>query len=327
VRRREFITLLAGAAVASPLVARAQQTERIRRIGVLMGGSEADLEQRSRAEAFERVLQNAGWKNGGTARIDYRWGDVDSDRFRAAAAELAALKPDILLATNELALRALQEGTVLAPIVFVQISDPVRAGFVQGMARPGGNITGFTNVEYTIGQKWLEALKTIAPDVRRVSVLLHRGTIAHIELLHVIEGSAPSFGVSVSAADVRHQSDIERSVAMVGGGGGMIILPHPVTLTHRGSIIELAARHHLPAVYPYRYFPAAGGLMSYGVNQVLQWEGAASYVDRILRGEKPGDLPVQSPTRFELVINLKTAKALGLDVPATLIARADEVIE
>jgi putative ABC transport system substrate-binding protein len=325
-KRREFITLIGGSAAAWPFAARAQQGERMRRIGVLMGGSEADPEQRSRAAAFERVLQDAGW-NGRTARIDYRWGGGDIDRFSAGAAELAALTPDVVLATNELALRALRQTTAAVPTVFVQISDPVRAGFVRSMARPGGNITGFTNVEYTIAQKWLEVLKAIAPDVRRVTVLLHRDTIAHIELLRVVEASAPLFGVGVIAADVRDGNDIERDVATAVSGDGLIILPHPVTLTHRRSIIELAARHHLPAVYPYRYFPAAGGLMSYGVDQLLQWRGAATYVDRILKGEKPADLPVQAPTKFELVINLRTAKTLGLTVPPTLLTRADEVME
>jgi putative ABC transport system substrate-binding protein len=327
--RREFITLLGGAAATWPVAARGQQGRVIRRVAVLMGGSPSDPEQRARADAFEDALQRAGWTRGRSVNLTYHWAGTDPEHFRARAIELAALTPEVILATNELALRAVREVTQTVPVVFVQISDPVRSGFVHSLARPDGHVTGFTNVEYSIGQKWLQYLRLIASAVSRATVLLHNETIAHLELLRMIKSAGDSYGIAVAATGVQHGDDIQSAVATAAAdtGAGLIVLPHPVTLTHRTTIIQLAARHHLPAVYPYRYFATAGGLLSYGVDQIVQWRAAALYVDRILRGEMAGTLPVQTPTKFELVLNLNTAKLLELPVPATLLALADEVIE
>jgi putative ABC transport system substrate-binding protein len=331
-QRRQFITLLGGAAAGWPLAAHAQQGERIRRVGVLMGFAESDPEQRVRTAAFLKRLQELGWTDGRNMRIDYRHGDGETDRMRAHAKELVALAPDLILVQSNGALAALREATSRVPIVFVQVSDPVGSGFVESLARPGGNLTGFTNFEPEMGGKWIEALKEAANGVTRVAVLLNPempANAAHAAFLRAAQRAAPVLGTTVTAGGVHDVAEIERFVSAFAAepNGGMIVLPHPLPIVNRDQIIALAARHRLPAVYPYRLFVTAGGLISYGIDQVDQWGRAAAYIDRILRGEKPADLPVQQPTKYELAINLKTAKTLGLDVPPTLLARADEVIE
>jgi putative ABC transport system substrate-binding protein len=327
-RRREFITLLGGAA-AWPLAARARQGERMRRIGVLLGFAESDPEQGARTAAFLKRLQELGWTESRNIRIDYRHTDGEIDRIRTHAKELVALAPDVILAQTNVALAALRQATRSLPIVFVQVSDPVGSGFVESLARPGGNLTGFTNFEPEMGGKWIEALKQAASGVTRVAVLFNPEIAAHAAFLRTAQSAAPVFGTTVTAGGVHDVAEIERFVTAFAAEpkGGLIVLPHPLPIVNRDRIIALAAQHHLPAVYPYRFFVTAGGLISYGIDQVDQWRRAAAYVDRILRDEKPADLPVQQPIKYELAINLKTAKALGLDVPPMLLARADEVIE
>jgi putative ABC transport system substrate-binding protein len=328
-RRREFITLIGGAAACWPLAARAQQPERMRRIGALIGFAENDPEQRARNTAFLNRLEELGWKDGRNLRIDYRFSEGDPERMRAHARELVALSPDLILVQTNPALTALRQTTSTVPCVFVQVSDPVGSGFVKSLARPGGNLTGFTNFEPEMGGKWLEVLKENAPDIVRVAVLLHADLSVHSAYLRAAETAGRRFGTAVIAAEVRNVADIERVVTALAAEprSSLIVLPHPVHIVHRDQIIALAARHRLPSIYPLRLFANAGGLMSYGIDQIDQWLRAASYVDRILKGAKPADLPVQQPTKYELVINLKTAKALGLTVPPMLLARADEVIE
>jgi putative ABC transport system substrate-binding protein len=334
IHRREFITLTSGTAIAWPLASRAQQPEGVRRVGVLIGFGEDDPEGQVRLAAFRQGLQAQGWTDGSNLRIDYRRMPGDQDRIRAAAAELVDLRPDVILAYAPPAVAALRRETSSIPIVFTQVSNPVGAGFVASMARPGGNITGFTSFEITVGGKWLEALKEIAPTIIRSAVILNPDNPAAGGFLGVIEAATASFGIQINPVVLRDASESER-IAMERAveafarepHGGMIVLPDFNTVTLRQTIVALSARHHLPAVYPFRYFATAGGLMSYGIDQIDQSRRAASYVDRILKGERPADLPVQAPTKFELVINLKTAKALGLIVPPTLLARADEVIE
>src|SRR5712691_2005151 len=328
-RRREFITLLGGAAAAAPLAARAQQPDRIRRIGVLFGAAADEPDMQARLTAFVQGLQELGWTVGRNVRIDTRWGAGDADRIRKYAAELVALVPDVILATTSVTVGALQLVTRSVPIVFVQVIDPVSGGFVASLARPGGNATGFTVFEYGISAKWLELLKEIAPRVTQAAVVRDPAVAAQIGLLGGILSVAPSFGVEMRPVDVRDAGEIERNVTAFAHGpsGGLIVLTSALAFLHRELIITLAARHRLPAVYSDRVFVAAGGLISYGPNRVDQYRRAAAYVDRILKGEKPADLPVQAPTKYELVINLKTAKALGLDVPDKLLATADEVIE
>jgi putative tryptophan/tyrosine transport system substrate-binding protein len=327
VKRREFITLLGGAAAAGPLAARAQQAERMQRIGVLMNLAADDAEGQGRVAAFQQALQQLGWTDGRNVRIDYRWAAGDTGRFRRYAEELLALAPDVVLASATPSVQALQQATRAVPIVFANVGDPVAAGIVDSLARPGGNVTGFTYFEFGFGAKWLELLKEIAPRARRVAVL--RDLTVGTAQLSAIQAVAPSFNVELSVVGVRDASEIERSVTAFArsSNGGMIVTASTSAVVHRKLITMLAARHGLPAVYSFRYFVTAGGLISYGPDTIDPLRRAAGYVDRILKGEKPADLPVQAPVKYELVINLKTAKALGLDVPATVLARADEVIE
>jgi len=328
-RRREFITLVGGAAATWAFAAGAQQAQPMRRIGVLMTLNEDDPEMRERMAAFLQSLQQLGWSDGRNVKIDYRWGANDADRIRRYAAELVALAPDVILTGGTQSVAALQQATRTVPIVFGSVIDPVGAGFVETMARPGGNMTGFTVFEYGISPKWLELLKQIAPRVTRAAVLRDPTVASGAGQLGAIQGAAPSFGVELRPIDVRDAGDIERSVAAFArtSNGGLIITASAVATSHRDLIIKLAARHRLPAVYPAHFFVSSGGLISYGPGRIDQYHLAASYVDRILKGEKPADLPVQAPTKYELVINLKTAKALGLIVPPTLLAQADAVIE
>jgi putative tryptophan/tyrosine transport system substrate-binding protein len=328
-RRREFITLLGGAA-AWPLTARAQEPERVRRIGVLMASAADDSESQARIAAFLQGLQQLGWADGRNVRIDTRWATTNPDDIRRHAAELAALAPDVLVAaTGTVTVAPLLQATRTVPIVFVQVIDPVGAGFVTSLARPGGNATGFTIFEYGMSGKWLELLKAIAPGVTRAAVLRDPAIASGIGQFAAVQAVAPSLGVELSPVDVRDAPEIERAVTAFArsSNGGLIVTASALAQRHRDLIIALAARHRLSAVYPYRHFVTAGGLSSYGPDSIDPYRCAAGYVDRILKGEKPADLPVQAPTKYELVINLKTAKALGLTVPPTLLARADEVIE
>ena len=330
-RRRQFITLLGGAAAAWPLAVRAQQGERMRRIGALIGGAETDPESRARVAALREGLEQRGWSEGRNLRIDYRWASADSDRIRAFAAELVATAPEAIFAHTTPATTRLLEATRNIPIVFASVSDPVGDGIVASFARPGGNVTGFTNVEASIGGKWLEILKELSPAVARVGFLFNPATSpgGGSYFLRPFEAAAPLFNVQPISTPVEDVVDIERAVAplAVGANGGLIVNSDVFTTRHRAAIIAAAARHRVPAIYPFAYFVADGGLAAYGTDVRDLWRRAASYIDRILRGEKPADLPVQAPTKFELVINLKTAKALSLNIPATLLARADEVIE
>jgi len=328
VKRRAFISLLGGAA-AWPLAARAQQSERVRRVGVLMNLTADDDDASPRVTALAQGLQQLGWTAGRNVRIDYRWGAVDADRSRRYATELLALAPDVILASSSPAVAALQQATPTVPIVFVNIIDPVGAGFVDSLAQPGGNATGFISYEYGLSAKLLELLREIAPELKRVAVLRDPAIATGIGQLAGIQAAAPSFGVEVRPVGVRDADEIERAVTAFArsSNGGLIVTGSPLTALHRKLIIALVARHRLPAVYPFRYYPTSGGLISYGPDTTDPFRRAAGYVDRILKGEKPNDLPVQAPTKYELVINLKTAKALGLEVPPTLLARADEVIE
>jgi len=327
-KRRQFITILGGAA-AWPLAARAQQSERMRRIGVLMNLAADDPEAQVRLAAFHQGLQELGWTVGRNLRIDTRWGAGDADRYRRYSTELVALAPDVILAASGATVPWLLQATRSVPIVFAQVPDPVGTGFVESLAHPGGNITGFTNFEFSIGGKLLELLKEIAPRVTRAAVLRDAADPAGVGQWGAIQTAAPSLGLELRVVDVRDAGEIERGITTFarGSNGGMIVTGSAPTAIHRDLIITLAARHRLPSVYAYRYHATSGGLISYGPETIDQYRRAASYVDRIFRGEKPADLPVQAPTKYELVINLKTAKALGLDVPPTLLARADEVIE
>jgi putative tryptophan/tyrosine transport system substrate-binding protein len=328
-KRREFISLLGGAAAAWPLAVRAQQGERVRRIGVLMNLAADDPEAPARLAAFAQGLGEFGWNVGRNVRIDYRWGAGDAERIGKEAAELVALAPDVILSSGSPSVAALQRATGRVPIVFVQVVDPVGSGFVESLARPGGNITGFSVFEYGISGKWLELLKEIAPRVTQVAVLRDLALASGSGQLGAIQSVAPSLGVELRPIGVGDAGAIERSVAAFArsANGGVIVTGSTLTTVHRELIVTLAARHRLPAVYPFRFFVAAGGLISYGPNSVDPYRRSARYVDRILKGEKPADLPVQAPTKYELVINLKAAKVLGLTVPETLLARADEVIE
>jgi putative ABC transport system substrate-binding protein len=328
-RRREFITLLGGAAAAWPLAVRAQQGKRMRRVGVLMPYAANDPQAHARNAAFLQGLQQLAWTVGNNVEIDYRWSGGNEDDTRRYAAELVALAPDVIFTSGSAAVGPLQRATRTVPIVFAQVPDPVGAGFVVSLARPGGNITGFTPFEYGIGAKWLELLKQITPSVTRVAVVRDAAITAGIGLWGAIQSVSPSFGVELRPVDVRDAGEIERSITAFAESpnGGLILTGSALAIVHRDLIIALAARHRLPAVYYERYFAVAGGLVSYGSDSAEQFRLAAGYVDRILKGEKPADLPVQAPNKYDLVINLRTAKGMGLDIPATVLARANEVIE
>ena len=328
-RRREFIYVLAGAAVI-PLAARAKQTARMRRIGVLMSYAEGDPEGQIRAKALTEELEKLGWKASLNLRIDYRWAGGDRDRFRRHAAELVKLKDELVVAVSTPAVKALQRESKTIPIIFTQVSDPTGQDLVANLAKPGGAVTGFTNYDRAIGGKWLELLKQVSPTMTRAAVVYNPQTAPYTDLyMRSIESAAPSHAVDVTTAKINDAAEIERALVEFARvpGGGLIVMTDAFTSVHRKQIIDLAARFSLPAVYPYRYYVADGGLMSYGIDQVDQIRGAAVYVDRILKGERPGDLPVQAPTKFHLVVNVKTAKALGLKISESFLLRADEVIE
>jgi putative tryptophan/tyrosine transport system substrate-binding protein len=350
VKRREFITLIGGAAATWPLAARAQQLDRVRRIGVLMGLASSDMQQRVELTALTQELQKLGWGDGRNVRIYYRWGDSDADRTWTSAKELIELQPDVIVAHTTSAVSALAQQTRTIPIVFVLVSDPVGNGFVENWTKPGGNITGFTDFEPPMAGKWLELLKQTAPHVTQVALLFNPETApgGGSIFLDPIEKAAPAFALNWIAAAMRSTDEIETIGGALGrhGATGLLVTPDIFTaahleriialaavmpdsfpIAHRAEITSLAARHRLPAVYPFRFFAEVGGLLAYGVDLSDNFRRAASYADRILKGEKPGELPVQGPAKFEFVINLKTAKAMGLDVPPTLLARADEVIE
>jgi putative ABC transport system substrate-binding protein len=327
-RRRQFITLLGGAAVTWPLAARAQQRGRVRHIAILVGATENDPEAPLSLEAFRQTLNQLGWKEGVSVRIDTRWGAGDPDRMRAHAKQLIGTAPDVAVADSTPAALALQRESRTTPIIFIQAGNPVGSGLVANLARPGGNLTGFTNYVPSMAGKWLELLKEVTPRLARVAALFNPKTHTG-QYWDVLDTTTQSLGVTFGKAAVEDDGGIARALETMAGEppGGLIVMPDSFTMSHRETIVALAARHRVPTVYPFRVFAAQGGLMSYGMNRVGVYRDAASYVDRVLRGEKPGDLPVQAPTTFELVVNLKTAKALGLDVPWFLQQRADEVIE
>ena len=326
-KRREFVGGVAGAAVL-PLIARAQQPERMRRIGVLMSLTESDLESIARLAVFRTALSELGWIDGGNIRIEIRWG-ADIDHIRRNAGELAALPLDVIVVNANPSMVALQQVRPTVPIVFVGVTDPVSMGIVQSLARPGGNATGFTAAEFSMSAKWLELLKEVAPGLKRVAVLREPSNPSALPQFASIQTAAPSFGVEVSSIGLREVGEIERGIGAFArsANGGLIVTRIAEAIHHRDLIIKLAAQHRLPAIYPLRFFATAGGLIAYGTDIVDQYRRAAGYVDRILNGEKAADMPVQSPGKYDLVINLKTAKALGLAVPEALLAQADEVIE
>jgi ABC-type uncharacterized transport system substrate-binding protein len=328
-KRREFITLLGGAASSWPLAARAQQGERMRRVGVLLPAAADDAEFQVWVGAFLQALAQLGWTEGRNVRIDTRWATTNAAEIRRHAAELVALAPDVILAHGASTVGPLLQATRTVPIVFPAAVDPVGAGFVDSLARPGGNVTGFMTVEYSMGGKWLELLKQIAPSVTRAAVLRDATQGDGTSQFAAIQTAAPSLRVEVNPVDMHDAGEIERAVAAFARSpnGGLILTSSASARLHRDLIVTLAARHKLPAVYADRFFVAAGGLISYGPDRIDQYRQAAGYVDRILKGEKPADLPVQAPNKYETVINLKTAKALGLDVPPAVLARGDEVIE
>jgi ABC-type uncharacterized transport system substrate-binding protein len=328
--RREFITLIGGAAIARPLATGAQQPERMRRIGLLLGFPESDVEGEASVTAFQRGLQELGWSEGRNIRIDIRWPGGDPDKARTFAKELVSASPDLIVPTSNLVTAILQKETSTIPILFVLVGDPVGSGFVASLARPGGNITGFAIFETAIGGKWLELIKELAPRVRRVGFILHPETPVHVGFLRAAEAAASSLGLEITPLGVHTTSEIERAItefAAAGDNRGLIGAPHAITLENRDVIIRLASHYRLPAVFGPRYYAASGGLVAYGPNPVSLFQQAPRYVDRILKGAKPSELPVQFPTKYELVVNLKTARLIGLDVPPTLLARADEVIE
>jgi putative ABC transport system substrate-binding protein len=328
-RRREFITLLGGAAVAWPIAGHAQQPERMRRIGVILPATADDPQFQTWVGAFLQGLGQLGWIIGRNVRIDTRWATANADEIRRHAAELAALAPDVVLAHGGSTVGPMLQATRTVPIVFPVAVDPVGAGFVQSLARPGGNATGFISAEYSLSGKMLELLKQFAPGLTRAAVLRDVANPSGSALFAAIQAVAPSLRVEVSPVDLSNAGEIERAITTFArsSNGGLIVTASGFAVAHGDLIVALAARHRLPAIYPYRFLVTGGGLISYGADYVDQYRRAAGYVDRILKGEKPADLPVQAPTKYELAINLKTAKALGLDVPATVLARADEVIE
>jgi putative ABC transport system substrate-binding protein len=328
-RRRQFITLLGGAAAAWPLAARTQQPRPMRRIAVFLGTAPDDPDTLQRTVAFMQAMQELGWTVDRNLRVEYRFGAGDSDRIRKEAAELIALGPEVILAGGGTTVAPLQQLSRTIPIVFVNVTDPVSGGFVESLARPGGNATGFLALEYSMSGKWLDLLKQVAPRVTRVAVVRDLTLASGSGQLGAIQAAAPSFGVELIPVGVRDAPEIERTISAFARGqnGGMIVTSSALAIVHRNLIVTLASRHRLPAVYSGRTFVAAGGLLAYGTDLFDQYRRAAGYVDRILKGEKPADLPVQAPTRYELVINLETAKALSLTVPPTLLIAADEVIE
>ena len=326
-QRRQFIALLGGA-VTWPLVARAQQDQRVRRIAVLNALAEDDPESVARRPAFEQALKGLNWTNGSNLRIDYRWAAGDTERMRKFAAEIVALEPDVILTSGSIVVPLMMQATRTIPIVFVQVVDPVGSGFVKSLARPGGNVTGFTPFEYSLAGKWVELLKQIAPHVTRAAVIRDPTRGPGIGQFAVVQAVAPSLGMELSPINALDVSEMESEITeFARSPNGGLIVTVGGTAPPRDLIIALAAKHRLPAVYPYRYFVSSGGLMSYGPDTIDQYGRAADYIDRIFKGEKPADLPVQAPTKYQLVINLKTAKALGVDIPPTLLATADEVIE
>jgi ABC-type uncharacterized transport system substrate-binding protein len=328
--RREFITLLGGAAAAWPSAARAQRPERMRRIGVLTGSAESDPEAAPRVAAFERGLAELGWISGRNIVIDYRWAAGEPALMQALAKELVELQPDVLVGSTTPVVAALGRETTTIPIVFLIVSDPIGSRFIESLPRPGGNMTGFINIESSLGGKWLELLKELAPRISRVAVMFNPETAPHAEYyVSPFEVAAPSLAVKPSTMPVRSVTDIEQAISSLGRAqaSGLIVLPDTFTAVHRKPIISAAASSGVPAIYPFRYMAGDGGLMSYGIDLVDLYRRAAPYVDRILKGGKPADLPVQQPTKFEFAINLKTAKALGIEVPPGLLAIADEVIE
>jgi putative tryptophan/tyrosine transport system substrate-binding protein len=328
-KRRDFCAGFSGAVIASMHPVLAQQADRVRRIGMLMNLAADDPQSQRRNAVFLQGLQRLGWTEGRNLQIDYRWAAGDGERFRKFAAELVALAPDVILASTSPAVAALQQVTRTVPVVFVIVIDPVGAGFVASLARPGGNVTGFTLFEYGVSVKWLELLKEIAPGIKRVAVLRDPGIAAGIGQLGAIQAVAPTFGVELTPVDVRDTGEIERAVAAFArtSNGGMIVTGSPSQGVHRELIIATAAKHRLPAIHPFSYMVSSGGLIAYGPDQVDQYRQATDYIDRILKGQKPADLPVQAPTRYELAVNLKTARELGLSVPPTLLVRAEVVIE
>jgi putative ABC transport system substrate-binding protein len=328
-KRRQFISLLGSALAGWSCPAQAQQAERVRRIGVMTNLTERDPETKLRLDGFRQSLRQLGWIEGNNLRLDYRWGDGDTDMHRRNAAELVALKPDVILAHGSTIMGPLQRATRNIPIVFVSVADPVAGGFVASLARPGGNATGFTSFEYGQSGKWLELLKEIAPAVTRAAVIRDPEQVSGGGQIGAIQAVASSLRVDMNPVGMRDLDDIEHAIAAFAArpNGGLIVTTAAWAQIHRNELVALAARHRLPAIYPYRLFVAAGGLCCYAPDTVEQYRQAAHYIDRILKGEKPRDLPVQAPTKYELVINLRTARALGLEMPATLLARADEVIE
>jgi putative tryptophan/tyrosine transport system substrate-binding protein len=328
-QRRQFITFLGGAAAAWPLAVRAQQPERMRRIGILLATTADDVEFQAWVGAFLQALALLGWTIGHNVRIDTRWAGANAGEIRRHATELAALAPDVILAHGASTVGPLLQATRTVPVVFPIVSDPVAQGYVDSMARPGGNATGFTSFDWSVCAKWLELLKQTAPGVTRAAVLRDATQGSGSSQFGVIQAAAPSLGVEVKPVNMRDAEEIERGITAFARspGGGLIVAAGPAATRHRDLIVKLAARHKLPAVYYERFFVAGGGLISYGSDFIDQYRRAAGYVDRILKGEKPADLPVQAPTKYELVINLKTAKALGLTIPPSVLARADEVIE
>jgi putative tryptophan/tyrosine transport system substrate-binding protein len=327
-KRREFITLLSGAAAAWPMAARAQQNA-VRRVGVLLPATAEDAEFQARVGAFLQALEQLGWRIGRDVRIDTRWATAKADDIRRHASELAAHPPDVILAHGASAVGPLQQMSLAAPIIFVNVADPVGAGYVDSLARPGGNLSGFMSIEYSMGGKWLELLKNIAPGVTQAAVLRDPTQGSGTSQFAAIQAVAPSLRVEVNPVNLRNAGEIERALAEFARApnGGLIVTAGGLAIRHRDLIVSVAARHRLPSVYFERLFVTAGGLISYGVSEIDQYRRAAGYIDRVLKGEKPADLPVQAPTKYETVINLKTAKALGLAVPASVLARADEVIE
>jgi putative tryptophan/tyrosine transport system substrate-binding protein len=332
VRRREFITLIGGVAVAGPLAARAQQPKRVRRVGLLMstGNPEDDTESRARIAALRQGLEKLGWTEGHNIQLDYRWARGDPDQFQMLAKELVALQPDVIIAVTTTACIVLKRETTTVPVVFVNVVDPIGSGFVASLARPGGNFTGFIHFEPSMAGKWLEMLKEVAPSVVRVAILYSPKTLSSYGLyVRAVEAAAPSFAITAVTTPANDAAEIERAIDTFARepNGGLIVLPDATPVVNRGLIVAFAARDRLPAVYPFGFFARDGGLMSYGPDADDRFRQSASYIDRILKGAKPAELPVQLPTKFEMVVNLKTAKAIGLDVPLHLQQLADEVIE